>query len=123
MKTRNSGDFRKELIKIMPGYKWTIHRHMPWAKHLSATGIQSSGLNRLSTLHVIRREKDDVSTEYEVESAGYGRRARWLSVYTDSTLASALRGLQNYYEGQARLYSNHAGALQGGRKRSKEDHL
>lgn len=112
----NSSGFRKELMKIMPGYKWTIHRHMPWAKHLSATGIKSAGLNRMSTLQVIKREKDGYF-EYEVKSAGFGTRAPWLSIYTDTTLARALRGLQNHYETMAETYSNHAWSLQNARKK------
>ena len=111
----NSAEFRKELKTIMPRYKWTIHRKMPWAKHLSATGIQSAGLNRMSTLQVIKREKDGYF-EYEAKSAGFGTNAPWLSIYTDTTLARALRGLQEYYETMASTYSNHAGYLQAGRK-------
>ena len=62
----NSAEFRKELIKIMPGYSWTVHRNMFSSKYkyLIATGIQISGFNRLSTLQVIKREKDGYF-EYE----------------------------------------------------------
>ena len=112
MKTMNSNDFREQLIKIMPGYTWTVHRRCTGvATHLSATGIQSSGFNRLSTLQVVKREKDSLFYEYEVKSAGFGGRAPWLSTYTDVTLARALRGLQNHYENRARVYSGHASAL------------
>ena len=111
-----SNDFRKELIKIMPGYKWTVHRKTySEQKHMSATGIQTSGFNRLSTLKVVRREKDE-SVKYEVKSSGFGLNSPWLSDYTDVTLARALRGLQNYYEAMASRYSNHASCLQGARK-------
>ena len=112
----NSNEFRKELMKIMPGYDWTVHRNTFFVSdYLSATGIQSSGFNRLSTLQVVRREKD-TEIEYEATSSGYGRRSPWLSEYKDGTLARALRGLQNYYEVMASTYSNHAYALKGGRK-------
>ncbi len=111
----NSTEFRKQLIKIMPGYAWTIHRSYPPTGCIAATGIQSSGSNRLSTLYVIRREKDN-AVEYEVKSAGYGTRSPWLSTNTDGTLARALRGLQNYYEGMAENNSGHAYALKFGRK-------
>ena len=110
-----SNEFRKELIKIMPGYNWTIHRkRFEASNYISATGIQSAGFNRLSTLEVIRRETER-GVEYEVTSSGYGKRAPWLSVYTDGTLARALRGLQGYYEAMAMSYRNHAGSLQTGR--------
>jgi len=111
-----SNEFRKQLMKIMPKYAWTIHRSFHAKNYLSATGIQSSGFNRLSTLQVVRREKDD-KIEYEVKSAGFGRRTPWLSTYTDNTLAKALRGLQDYYEIMTRTYSNHAWFLRNARKK------
>ena len=117
----NSTEFRKQLIKIMPGYTWTIHRnsYIPTTySYLEATGIQSSGFNRLSTLYVIRRETDNV-VEYEVKSAGYGRASPWLSTSRDPSLARALRGLQDHYEQKATMYSGHASALKFGRKQKE----
>lgn len=111
-------DFRDELIKIMPGYKWTVHRKNIYAEKndgfLSATGIQTSGSNRLSTLEVCRRDKDNM-IEYTAKSAGFGINAPWLAKHTDSTLARGLRGLQNQYESMASKYSGHASALRAGR--------
>lgn len=104
-------DFRRELEKLMPGYKWTLHR----GRRMVATGFTSSGSNRLSTLYVERRERDG-ATEYEVKSAGYGLRAPWLEIVTDGTLARALRGLQDRYEWKANNYWAHAQALQIGRQ-------
>lgn len=119
-KTMNSVDFRKELIKIMPGYKWTVHRPNIYIKRfLSATGITTSGFNRLSTLDIIRREKNGC-VEYEVKSAGFGKNAPWLSEYESPTLAQALRGLQNHYENRARVYRGHALALEYARKKHME---
>lgn len=51
-----SAEFRKELLKIMPGYSWTVHKTSN-PERLTATGIQSSGFNRLSTLQVTRTDK------------------------------------------------------------------
>jgi len=100
----------------MPGYTWTVHRNMlKNSKYLSATGVQSSGFNRLSTLQVVKREKGD-TVEYEVKSSGFGASAPWLSDYTDKTLARSLRGLQDYYDTMASTYSNHAISLQRGRE-------
>jgi len=111
----NSKDFRKELLKIMPGYKWTVHRALGNDhRYLKATGIQTSGFNRHSTLSVVRKEYDRV--EYEVKSAGFGKKACWLSLNTDGSLARALRGLQDYYERMARVYDRHASDLEFGRK-------
>lgn len=110
-------DFRKELLSIMPGYKWTVHKSDD-ENRLEATGIQTSGFNRLSTLSVIRkldRHGYGFAT-YTVQSSGFGRRSPWLSWHEDTTLARALRGLQDYYENQANLYRSHAASLQHGRK-------
>lgn len=112
-------EFREALIKIMPGYDWTVHKEPKGSTYLSATGIKSRGFNRLSTLSVIRREKDGAAT-FEAKSAGYGTRAKWLHVYTDVTLARALRGLQDYYEYMANTYGGHARALQNSRKTNGE---
>jgi hypothetical protein len=108
-------EFRAELLKIMPGYSWTIHKGKDSDIVFIATGIQSSGSNRLSTLYVERRE-DDHGTSYQVKSAGYGTRSPWLHTANDGTLARALRTLQEYYECNARKYSAHASDLQSGRK-------
>lgn len=110
-------EFRAELVKIMPGYSWTVHKSSSEA-HLRATGIQSAGFNRLSTLCVTRTVRDGVA-KYEAKSAGYGLRARWLHTTTDGTLARALRGLQDHYEHMAATYSGHARALQSARTADK----
>lgn len=123
-------EFRAELVKIMPGYSWTVHqqgRTRKWLreKHpdtpivLTATGTQSSGSNRLSTLEVIRRE-DSGHVIYTAKSSGYGTRARWLHENQDGTLARALRGLQDSYERTAAIHTSHATALRIGREVAKE---
>ncbi|PSS62492.1 hypothetical protein C6558_21070 [Ensifer sp. NM-2] len=111
----NANEFRAELLKIMPGYSWTVHKTPKGMTYLKATGIQSSGSNRLSTLSVIRRERDG-QVSYEAKSAGYGLRAKWLHTTTDGTLARALRGLQDHYEYTANTYRSHASALKIGRQ-------
>ena len=122
----NSKEFRAELVKIMPGYSWTVHqegRGSKWLREkfpdtplvLTASGIQSSGSNRLSTLEVTRRE-DNGHVTYSAKSSGYGRRARWLHEHTDGTLARALRGLQDHYECTAATYGSHAASLRSGRE-------
>ena len=115
----NSAEFRKELEKIMPGYDWTVHRKRLKTSPLEATGIQSSGFNRLSTLEVARYEGDE-RIEYSVRSSGYGLRSPWLSEYRSSTLARALRGLQNHYETMAAMYRRHENDLEFGRKKHNQ---
>jgi len=112
-------DFRAELTKIMPGYAWTVHKNPKCfdkldLSYLEATGTQSSGFNRLSTLYVIRREKGGV-VSFEAKSSGYGLRAKWLHTHTDGTLARALRGLQDHYEMVSNTYRGHAESLRIGR--------
>lgn len=115
----NLAEFRKELVKIMPGYDWTVHKPLSKdATYLAATGIQSSEFNRLSTLEVVRRDKNG-AVEYEVKSSGFGKRSPWLSTATDGTLARALRSLQSHYEVVGRNYLGHARDLQNGRPRKE----
>lgn len=109
----NANEFRKELVKIMPGYDWTVHKTKVDG-YLEATGTQSSGFNRLSTLSVERRERDG-KARYTAKSAGFGLRARWLHTNEDGTLARALRGLQDHYEATANTYRSHAEYLKAGR--------
>lgn len=110
----NGHAFRAELTKIMPGYNWTVHRATKGADHITATGIQSSGSNRLSTLEVKRIELNGKVT-YVARSAGHGTRARWMYESADGTLARALRGLQQHYEDMANTYRSLAARLQTGR--------
>lgn len=115
-------DFRAELVKIMPGYSWTVQKATGTCI-LKAIGTQSSGFNRLSTLLVERRDNYAASgvPRYEVKSAGFGRRAPVLASYADKTLARALRGLQQHYERTAGTYAGHARALQKGRQAKADE--
>jgi hypothetical protein len=111
--------FREELVKIMPGYNWTVHKSIT-VGYLEATGIQTSGYNRLSTLHVARRENIGriVGVNYEVKSSGSGLRSPWLATCEGSTLAQALRSLQSHYENVAANYGCHGRYLQNARKKA-----
>ena len=112
-----STEFRKELVKIMPGYAWTVHKPGPYSDgtYLEATGIQTSGSNRCSTLHVIVRRVKNGKIEYHVKSSGFGLRAPWLATAVGGTLAKSLRALQTDYEDAAANYQSHAAALKRGR--------
>ncbi len=109
----NSAEFRKELQKIMPGYNWTVHKTSN-PERLTATGIQSSGFNRLSTLQVTRTDKGD-GPWYEVRSAPHGTKSPWAAQIGDRTLARALRDLQTLYQRQAANYRSLAERLETGR--------
>ncbi|MFE1574258.1 hypothetical protein ACFIQG_21005 [Comamonas odontotermitis] len=120
----SSKEFRAELVKIMPGYSWTVHqdRTGKWLREkfpatpvvLTATGIKSSGSNRLSTLEVSRRD-DCGHVTYTAKSSGYGTRAPWLHEHKAGTLARALRGLQDHYAAMASTYATHSAALKNAR--------
>ena len=114
----NTSKFRKELSKIMPGYSWTVHHQFISKISLSATGIQSAGCNRLSTLEIARVERGGV-VKYVAKSSGYGRRAPWLGTSEAPTLAQALRELQKHYESVASNYASHAGYLRCARPKRK----
>ncbi len=107
-------DFRSELAKIMPGYTWTVHKQR-YDKELEATGTQSSGFNRLSTLSVVKSDGNG-QVVYTAKSAGYGLNAKFLLSHRSGTLSSALRGLQKAYESTATTHRSHAAALEQGRK-------
>lgn len=125
-KTTKAAAFRNELVKLMPGYRWTVNLSrsvwMPDSSWFTATGIQSSGSNRLSTLEVTRREEKGSVSSYEAQSSGYGVGARWLTdmPMCGDTLAQSIRCLQRYYEGQRDTYAGAASDLQGARQK-KED--
>lgn len=117
----NSADFRKELMKIMPGYSWTVHKQSKYStNHLYATGIQSSGFNRLSTLMVTRAEQNDGRVWYEVKSAPHGTKTPWAHETGDLTLARALRNLQKHYEQQSAHFRALADSLENGRRATAE---
>lgn len=111
----DSNAFRAKLTKIMPGYSWTVHKPTKGATRLTATGIQSSGFNRLSTLEVTCSPRFG-GEWYVARSAGYGKRAPWLMTNGDSTLAKVLRGLQDHYRRMEAVYGGHARALENGRR-------
>ncbi len=110
-------NFRERLLAIMPGYDWTVHKALKGSTSLKATGTQSSGFNRLSTLEVMWQSEGGVDW-YTARSAGFGKRAPWLATNSDATLARALRGLQDYYRQQAAIYAQHEAALANARKPS-----
>ncbi|HBN27232.1 MAG TPA: hypothetical protein DD405_07170 [Desulfobacteraceae bacterium] len=114
-----ANNFRKELKKLLPGLKWTVHNKWSTETLLTATGIVSKGLNRMFTLRVTRRERKGRKVEYEVKSSGFGARAPWLAENTDGTLARAVRGLQNYYESMAVEYGTHEDRLNSARKKQE----
>jgi hypothetical protein len=107
-KNMNSNDFRKDLQKEMPGYKWTVRRpRSDW--FLMALGIQTSGYNRMSTLLVERRALSGDAAEYTVRYSGFGAKAPWIGQATEVTLVRALRELQQRFEWERNKY--HAAAV------------
>lgn len=111
----SANELRKELLKVMPGYSWTVHKTSN-PHSVTATGIQSSGFNRLSTLQVTRTEDARGSLWYVAKSAGHGTKSPWAHANGDKTLAKALRGLQEHYQRKANTYRQLAARLEAGRK-------
>lgn len=112
----NTTEFRNEVEKIMPGYKWTVQRPYKGdnGAFFKVTGIQSAGFNRMSTLEIVRREEDGVA-EYEVKIAGYGTRGPWAATCKRETLARALRNLQEQCSAMMRSYNACVAAMIIGR--------
>lgn len=108
-----TGKFRQELKKKMPGYKWTIHRQIA-DFFIDATGVQTSGKNRISTLEVTVKERNG-DIEYCSKSYGYGLNSEWLGSCNGNTLSKSLRKLQDNYETLRDSYASHADALRNGR--------
>ena len=53
-KPYDAAALRKDLHKVLPGYKWAVHRSHKYlsTNHIEATGTVSGGFNRVSTLTV-----------------------------------------------------------------------
>ncbi len=81
--------------------------------------VRPRGVDRPSAVPVaanVGRHERDGRVSYVAKSAGYGAKTRWLSEYTDGTLARALRGLQKHYEVMANTYLSHALTLENARQ-------
>lgn len=117
-KTMDIKQFREELEKIMPGYKWVVHKaYSADDKITFATGIQSKGMNRMSTLHVKRDACHDNDIHYSVSSSGFGKGSEIGGEESAPTLARALRQLQERYSKRASFFSGLYNDLEKGRKK------
>lgn len=97
-------DFRAELKKLLPGYKWTVTKST-YNSTKFATGTLSAGFNRLSTLDALR----GVSTIngcawYEIDARGYGTRSEKTARGVGNSLAQAVRMMQDELWTKARKY-------------------
>lgn len=116
--TALAAQLRAELQRRMPGYRWTVHRPDADGRRIDATGTQSAGSNRLSTLTVIRRLKPFGGGDYPCyEAAIYGPGTRGVAefVCVATTLARSLRFVQDRAEAQARHWCGIAARLAEGR--------
>lgn len=114
-KENPSKAFREQLKKLLPGYDWTVHQSRN-SRYMTATGIQTSGFNRLSTLKVEREQKGNEELWCKVSGYGYGLRSPKMGTGTGSTLAQAMRSLQDYYESTAGKYRGLANSMAQARK-------
>jgi len=110
----------------MPGYKWTVERPYRFKTDtalgfaiMKATGIQSSGFIRMSTLEIVRRREEDGAVNYEAKIAGYGTRGPWEATCKRETLARAMRRLQDHCVAMAATYSACVRAMMAGRDAAK----
>jgi len=111
-KTEQREAFREELMKVMPGMKWTIHRNRyDDDQSIEATAFKSSGSNRLFTLSVTRHPQEDGTVVYRARSSARGTWAKWLHTSEGKTAAQALRNLQTHYEREEAEYHRHVAYL------------
>ena len=108
-------DFRAELKKWMPGFKWTVHKQRLGSAFFEATGIRSAGFNRMGTMR-IERCATQFGIRYTVKVDGFGKKGSWLNAATGSTLRQALRGVQENCNWHARNYASLATMIQNARK-------
>ena len=109
-------DFRAELKKWMPGFKWTVHKQRLGKDCFEATGTQSAGFNRTGTMFVERHPSYTMGIRYEAKVAGYGKKSKWISTFSGQTLRQVLRGIQSNCEWHARDYRGVANMIQNARK-------
>lgn len=104
------GAFRDELKKRMPGFAWTVRKVSG-----EAVGTQSSGSNRTATLIVRRRCYNGEVVGYDATFYGYGLKSAAIASSGGTTVAQALRNLQNTLSHRGRLHSGAAGTMQAAR--------
>lgn len=112
----SSALFRAALTKTLPGYNWTVHK--PIGEDLHATGIQSSGSNRCSTIEV---RMTSGGKWFESKLAGYGTRSEWLAHGCGSSVAQAMRSLQTSLERLAGIYRSQANTVESARTSQNVD--
>ncbi len=112
-KTSHAKVLRAELKKLLPGYKWTVHKPYIDSCSTKATGVITSGFNRCSTIEVLRV---NTRKHYEVKIAGFGLGAPWLCEGAGETLAQAVRLMQRGLEDREREYGSLARELEAARK-------
>ena len=106
-----AADFRNELKKLLPGYNWTVHKGT--SSEFQASGIQSAGFNRLSTIEVNRFK---TTAWYKTFGYGYGTRVNSLGTSSGATLAQAIRSLQEGLENMGSKLLGLAGSIEAARK-------
>lgn len=122
-KPKKEPDLRERLQKLLPGFKWTVHKQFT-PEMIEATGTQSRGSNRIATITVKfwprhnTIPKIDSIPWYEVKIFGYGTKGEHMGTGSDWTLASAVRSVQKQLEHRADINYSLAQTIQTARKRS-----
>lgn len=132
VKTYTREQFRKDLQRTMPGFKWTVHKPsslLIWdeaaklhanatlaevdALHMDATGTKSAGMNRIATLDATYRASDGYP--FNVAVFGHGCRAPKIMDGSGKTLPQAFRDARNKCEAKEQFFGNGVRILAYGR--------
>lgn len=109
-----TSSLRDDLLKLMPGFKWTAHRDDSGdGSWIEATGIQTSGFNRICTVRVAVRDLN----WFEAKIAGFGARAKFVKTGCGKTLSRAFLLLQDGLKWEADMYSGLFSKLDSARRK------
>lgn len=111
-KPHTQSSFRDDLKNVLPGYNWTVHKPHMVTETLVATGIQSSGFNRLSTIEV---QSNKEGNWFKAKISGFGTKSPWTCECLGKTLKQVIRNLQEYLEHQERFYGSLAESVKNAR--------
>lgn len=137
-KVYTRAEFKADLERVMPGFKWTVHKPsslLRWdeptkmhvkvtlaekdAHRMTATGTKSSGFNRVATIEATYLA--NILRPFEVVVFGYGCRGPKIMAGVGKTVPQAFRDAQSKCEERAQFFGHGASLLKQGRTAGEAD--